>query len=335
MKKLKILVVFSLCSFATLAHSQDRQKLAQTGMKFLSVPTDARMSALGDAATATEWNSSAMFFNTAGMARIENFAHASVGRVQWIADINYLYGSVALNPADGRYGVFGISILSVDYGDIQGTIRADNNDGYIDTNLFSPSAYAIGLGYAKALSDKFSVGGNVKYVKQELGTGILDISSTGDFVTQGFSENVLAFDFGILYRTGFRSLNFGMTVKNFSQEVTFVDERFQLPLTFKIGIAMDMVDLTSWNRDVHSLKLAVDASHPRDFPEQLSVGSEYIFMESFALRAGYSFPNDEHGFSAGAGFQQKLSNLDFGIDYAYTPFGVFDAVHRFTFQFSF
>jgi hypothetical protein len=282
-----------------VGYAQGRQKLAQTGMKFLSVPTDARMSALGDAATAIEWSSSAMFFNPAGMARVENFAQASIGRVQWIADINYLYGSLAISPADGNYGVFGVSLISVDYGDFQGTIRDDSEQGYFDTGIFSPSAYAIGIGYAKALSDKFSIGGNLKYARQNLGTGILDIGQGGDFVTEGFSANVLAFDFGILYRTGFRSLNFGMTVRNFSEEVTFVDEGFQLPLTFKIGLAMDVVDFTSWDKSKHAFLLSVDASHPRDFPEQLSFGGEYLFMKSFALRAGSAFPTDVHGFSAG------------------------------------
>ena len=126
-----------------------------------------------------------------------------------------------------------------------------------------------------------------------------------------------------------------MTVRNFSEEVTFIDEGFQLPLTFKIGIAMNVLDLTSMNDSNQSLMLSVDASHPRDFAEQLSFGGEYLFADALALRAGYSFPNDEHGFTAGAGFKQQYKDYGLGLDYAYTPFGIFDAVHRFSLSFSF
>ena len=57
-------------------------------------------------------------------------------------------------------------------------------------------------------------------------------------------------------------------------------------------------------------------------------------MKMFALRAGYEFPNDEHGFSAGVGFHKDISGVNFGLDYAYTPFGIFGDVHRFSFEFT-
>ena len=38
----------------------------------------------------------------------------------------------------------------------------DNDQGFIDTENFYPSALAIGLGYGRALSESFSVGGQVK-----------------------------------------------------------------------------------------------------------------------------------------------------------------------------
>ncbi|MBC7187085.1 MAG: DUF3308 domain-containing protein, partial [Calditrichaeota bacterium] len=134
---------------------------------------------------------------------------------------------------------------------------------------------------------------------------------------------------------GFRSLNFGMSVRNFSQEVRYETEGFQLPLTFRIGLAMDLLDvLPALRLGQDALLLSVDATHPRDYPEQVGFGAEYLLMNTLALRLGYSFPNDEHGFTAGFGVQQALSRFRFGLDYAYTPFGLFNEVHRFSVRLS-
>src|SRR5690606_35603582 len=98
------------------------KKRAQTGMKFLTVATDARSAAMGDAMTAVEqFGGISMFHNPAGMARLETFSNLTLGQVNYIADIQYNYGTFAIKPAGGRFGVFGLSMLYVDYGEIQAT----------------------------------------------------------------------------------------------------------------------------------------------------------------------------------------------------------------------
>jgi hypothetical protein len=310
------------------------EKLAQTGLKFLSVSLDARVSSLSGATTALEGNSMSILYNPAGMANIPELSHIALGQVNWIADIKYLYGTAAFSFADGQYGVFGLSFVSVDYGEFKGTIRANNEQGFIDTGLFTPTAFSIGFGYAKALSAKFLVGGQVRYNFQDLQGGVVGFTSDEVPVTESFNMNVISFDFGILYKTGFKSLNFGMSVRNFAREVKYIEERFQLPLTFKIGVALNLADLTEVNPAMHTLNFAVDASHPRDYTEQIDLGFEYIFLNAYSLRVGYTFPVDEQGVSLGAGINQQFSGFGLAIDYAYTPFGVFNEVHRFTFQFS-
>jgi hypothetical protein len=340
MKKYIILCCAFFFLITTVVFGQEqkfkRQKLAQTGMKFLSVSTDARISALGDAGTAIEGNSVSMFYNPAAMGFLGGFADVSLGQVDWIADIKYVHGGAAFSPANGLYGIFGISFQSADYGDFNETIRDPNEQGFLDLGQFSPGGLAVGISYAKALSNQFSVGGNIKYVYQDLGSSIVGFNTeSGGYDEKDYSANVMAFDFGILYRTGFKSLNFGMCIKNFSQEVTYEDESFQLPLTFKIGVAMDVFDLfEAMNKNTHTLFVSVDAVHPRDYYEQVNFGLEYLFLKTFALRMGYSTPNDEHGFSAGLGLQQSYRNYMIALDYAYTPFGVFNDVHRFSVHFA-
>ena len=338
MKKIiTILIVSSVLSLVLVSTGICKyNKLAQTGMKFLSISTDARASALGDAFTAVDGNSLSMFYNPSTMANMRGLTNIALGQINWIADIKYAFGSLALSPKNGTYGVWGISVLSVNYGDFVGTVRDASDQGFAETGLFSPSAISIGVGYAKALSSKFSVGANIKLVKQDLGNSVIGVNDDGSYEEKGYNETVTAYDFGVLYRTGFESLNFGMCIRNFSREVTYEDEGFQLPLTFKIGVSMNIFDLYQpLNTRYHSLLLSIDAVHPRDYPEQLNIGAEYLFMKTFALRAGYSSPNDEHGLSAGVGFTQSLANFMLALDYSYTPFDLFEDVHRFSLQFSF
>jgi hypothetical protein len=312
-----------------------REKLAQTGMKFLAVSMDARASAMGDAQIAVSNNSVAMFYNPSTMARFDKFVNFSVGQLSWIADINYLYGSFALRPAQGQWGVFGVTFQNVDYGALQGTIRAEGEQGYLDIGEFTPSAYALGFGYAKSLTDRFSVGGHAKYVFQNLVGGLTGFDNQQASEGSDFNKSVWAFDFGVIYATGFKSLNLGMSLKNFSEEIKYVNESFQLPLIFEIGVSMDINDLMQMNPEQHQFLVAIDATHPRDWAEQIDLGVEYIFMKTFSLRMGYSAPRDEQNMHFGAGFQQGFQSFGMNIDYAYTPFGVFEDVHRISFQFSY
>lgn len=343
-----LLVAMGVALFPSLTQAQrTNQKLAQTGMKFLNVGLNARQAALADAFTSADGHSSSMFYNTAGMANLGMFAEASLSQVSWIGDIKHSAATIAFAPTGGDYGVFGISFQYVDYGEIEATILANNSQGFLDIGTFKPSAYAIGLGYARSLTDKFSVGGNVKFVNQNLGNGIVEVSyiRDGSGAATGISDSakkevknsldVVAFDFGVLYRTGFKSLNIGMTVRNFAREVTYQKEGFQLPLTFKLGISFNAMDLFDFDRESQSLLLSVDAEHPRDYPEQVRIGAEYLFLNTFAFRVGYVSPADEQSVSYGLGFQHSLAGTKFALDYAYTPFGIFNDVQRFSLRFGF
>jgi hypothetical protein len=328
-----LLLIIIINIFAADLSGQERKKLAQTGLKFLSIPLDARASGFGDAITAVELFSASMLYNPSAMANLDNTALISFGTTRWIADINYIYGTAAMNLFDGDYGVFGISMVAVDYGEFQGTVFAPNDDGYLDVGTYEPKAYAFGISYAKQLSEKFSVGGGARYVKQSIGTAVIGIGEQGEALSKDYKIDAFAFDFGVLYLTGFRSLTFGMSIRNFSTEIEYEEESFQLPLTFRIGLSMDAMDLFEADREMHSFIVAVDAAHPRDFPEQIFIGGEYTFLKTLSLRAGYSFPNDEQEYTLGLGLMQNFQSYRIAIDYAYTPFGIFSDVHRISVNF--
>jgi len=331
-RNMKILaVLFIGLSLAGNSYSQDNKKLAQTGFQFLSVVSDARAAALGDAMTSLQIGSSALFFNPAGMAEMTNFVDISVSNNQWIADISHNTASIAISPMYGRYGVLGFSLQSVDYGEFYGT-RFDRATDYVDTEIFDLSAIALGVGYAKALTDRFSVGGQVRYVNQDLGQSVIPVITDVDTSTTSVTSELspLAFDFGTQFKTNVKSIVFGMSVRNFSKEIKYVDEGFQLPLVFQLGISMNLMDLMEGSFENQTLYASIDANHYRSHPEQIKVGLEYRYMNMFSLRGGYSSSNDEDGFSFG--FGAAVKGLSF--DYAYSPFGVFDKVQRMTARFT-
>ena len=312
-----VLVLTLLCSF-TIAQDDDlgTDKLAQTGMKFLSFSPDARAAALGDAVTAKTGGASSLFYNPAGMARIEGM-NLSAGQANWIAGITYNAVSVAY-ASDA--GVFGISVMNVDYGEIQGTIRSSNTAGYADTELFTPTANVVGLGYAIAPTDRFSVGGQVKFVNEKLGNAYLDTDGSVEGI-ESLDMDAVAYDFGLMYQMDWKNLMIAMSARNFSESLKYAEEAFELPLTFRMGVAADVIE---------NLSVSLVNEHPRDYSSTTRVGVEYSLMNMLAIRAGFVTPTDEAGINLGVGFNMAGLN----VDVAYTDFGVFDSVMRFGVQYT-
>ncbi len=325
--------------FIPAARSQ--VKLAQTGFEFLDVATDARATGMGGAFTTIDGTSESLLYNPAGIATIPSFVDLSASQMTWIADIKYLSGSIAFAPYGGKYGVVGLDFVNVDYGQFNFTEVANNEQGYTDlTGYPKPYAYAVGLAYAKQLSEQFSVGGEVRFANQNLGNSIVPVyrqvmvnnvlTTDTSYVTKNYSLGVLAFDFGTIYKTGLKSLAFGMSISNFSREIAYEEQSFELPLTFRFGISMNLMDLVPSLQHLNSFVVSIDAVHPRSYSEYLNIGGEYTFMNILALRAGYITKQDDYGLSLGVG----VHKFGISIDYSYTPHRIFNDIHRISVRFA-
>ena len=323
-----IVLLSAILCFANGMMAQQNVKLAQSGMQFLSVESDARAAALAGAVTTLQMQSASLFFNPACMAESDRLLDFSASYNAWIADIKHYEASVSVRPMSGDIGVFGVSLQFVDYGEILGTSISDSYIGYTDDGQVNAYGVAIGLGYAKALSEAFSVGGQVRWVMQKLGESLVPAGSGTEMKTNRAST--AAFDFGTIFKPGFKSFAFGMSVRNFSKEVKFEDQPFELPITFTLGISMDMMDFMKDRSIVHSAYLSIDAVHNRDYYEQVKIGGDVNLLDVLDLRAGFLSSTDEQGFSFGFG----LHRFGVAVDYAYTPFGVFTNAQRFTVRYS-
>ncbi|MBP7462153.1 MAG: PorV/PorQ family protein [Candidatus Delongbacteria bacterium] len=320
-------IVTMVASIPELMAAQ--KKLAQTGFQFLSVVSDACGGAMADAMTAYPTKSNSLFFNPANMANLPNTFDVTFSQNEWIADIKHQTFSGAYRPWMGKYGVFGFSFQNVDYGDIQGTMVWGNTDGFIDTEVLNPSSFALGFGYALALSDKFAVGGQVKYVKQYYGKSVtLDREYNRD--VKKYVESIMAFDFGTIFKTGFKSLTFGMSIRDFSGEAKLEEDAFQLPLMFKMGLSINTFDFVMPDQQEQVLFASIDAVHPRDYPEYVNFGLEYGLKKMLFLRGGYMLNHEEYNLTYGIGIQY----MGISFDYSNTPFDEFDNIQRLTMRFS-
>jgi hypothetical protein len=331
---LTAILIIGLFTFP--CYSQN-SKLAQTGFNFLSVSSDAKAGAMGDAVNSLFGYSGALSHNPATMAEMPSLLNVNFSMNTWIADIKYLSISAIVSPLSGDYGVLGLSFQSVDYGDVLGTMVWNNANGYIDTDIMKPSALAIGVGYAKMISDRFGVGAQVRFTYQSLGKSVVPDAATGTVTTKQNVAKAVTYDFGTNFKTGIKSIAFGMSVRNFSNDVTYEEESFQLPLLFTVGVSANLFDFFEVKGPEQALILSCDVTHPKSHVEQVKIGAEYLFMKMIALRGGYIIGNDLDGITFGVGLSSaglNISSANFQIDYSYTPFGVFNNVQRFTVAFS-
>jgi len=324
-KRIYFLAVAAAALFGELSTAQtfpwpnrEFQKLAQSTMTFLNIGVGAKAMGMGGAYTCMEKDANALFWNPAGISKIDG-GSVSMTHTQWIADTKQY--ALALAYGFGKYGTFGLSLMAMDNGAFERTVPDPTyTRGFYSDGTFQVGQWAAGVAYGRQLTNKFSIGGQFKYAYQDLGNA--------DFVEWSYErtnydtlhgvknrKGTLAMDFGTLYYTGFKDLRIGMSFRNFSAPVRYVSESFNLPIVFRVGTAMDVLKLIS-DADVHALQLCLEAVYPYDHAEGIQTGGEYRFKNFLSLRAGYQSNRDLGEWSAGFGISPKaVAGLDFSIDY--------------------
>ncbi len=327
----KFIIIFI---FLTAASAFGQSKIGSTAAPFLNIGVGPRAISMGGAFTATANDISALYWNPAGASRSSTneaiFAHST-----WFADINYEWAAAMVKLGDA--GTVGLNLTYLNYGEMEITTLAEQ-DG--TGQMFSANDLSLGLTYAYNLTDRFSLGGTVKYIQQKI---------------WNTSASAFAVDLGVLFNSDIYGLRIAATISNFGTGMRMdgqdllvqhdIDpnnygnndqilaslrtDEFPLPLTFRIGLAMDVVDI-----EQHRLTLAVDALHPNDNDESINIGGEYMFNNLIAFRLGYKslfLSNSEEGFTAGVGLNYDFAS-DFGVrvDYAYQDFGVLDYTQHFS-----
>lgn len=304
------------------------KRVGQSGWQFLKINGDPRQAALGGSFMATSNpNANVVFGNPALMAWIENY-DIQFNNVAWLADIKYT--SLAVAKSFEGIGTFAISYVGLDYGDIPETIHTALQGGgtvpFVTGETFSARDIALGISYAKRITEQLALGGSARYLSEEIaGTGMSN----------------WALDFSTIYYTGLRSLRIAITARNFGPDAHLVgySEDLQsepvdirMPLELRGGIAYDWLDGST---TPHFLTTILEGRVPSDGVEKIHIGSEYTYSNLFSVRGGYRFNYDEEGLTLGLGFHFPVGSFDCSLNYAYLDYGALTQVNMFSFGLTF
>ena len=309
-------------------------KVGTVAASFLEIEVGSRAVGMGGAYVAVVDDATAVYWNPAGLARIHK-SEVVLIHTNWLVGTSFDFVAIAF-PV-GNFGTIGASLTSLSTDEMEvRTVLLPNGTG----ERFSTTDLSAGLSYAMDLTDKFSIGVNAKYISQKI----------WHMGAQGF-----ALDIGTLFKTNLNGMTIGMSISNFGTSMRlqgndiFVNydeapnfggsndripafkqtENYSLPLLLRVGLAMDIV-----NTESNVVTVALNAAHPNDNTESVSMGVEYAIGDVVALRVGYknSFLRDsEEGITAGVGTKLVLAGgVAFAVDYAYQDFGRFNNTQMFS-----
>ena len=312
-----------------------QSKVGTTAAQFLGVPVGPRAIAMGGAYVASNQDVSSIYWNPGAVVQ-SGRSEFSFVNTDWLVGTKFRWFGLVLN-LDGDNAI-GASITDMDYG--QGdvtTVASPEGTG----ETWSAADLAISLSYSRRLTDKFSIGGSVKYINQRV---------------YNESASTVAFDAGLLYQTDLNGLRIGMSMSNFGGDMTLsgrdllnrVDtdpnnsgsnktlvaylktDAWPLPLLFRVGAAMDVV-----KNDEVTATVAVDALRPNDDFESINLGGEVGWRNMLFIRGGYqsifkggqaplSSDKGQEGLTLGAGLQYQFEGFAaLSFNYAFQKFGLF------------
>lgn len=289
-------------------------------MTFLSIGGSARASGMANILDFAKNDLGSVFYNPAGLASVEKRSFY-FNYTKWIADMSVANMAVSWNF--DNYGVFALHGQIMDYGDFKGTTIAQTSLGYRDIDVGTVSAMALGLGYGIQLTEQFYIGGNVKWISQNLGMNDTYISDAIETTGKKNDVSDIAFDFGTMYDTEIKSIMLTMSIRNYSSQQLYENEEFVIPQTFKIGIAADLIEIISTPNKDHKVFLALEGVDQRDRTQFLNTGVEYTLLNMVVLRAGYATnrtQDDMSPLSFGAGFILDSSSFLGKVDFSYSSF---------------
>jgi hypothetical protein len=308
-------------------------KVGTTVGQFLMIEPSARVAGMGNAGVTTYEEIQSAYFNPAAIGHMEHngvqFTHSP-----WLADITYDYvgGVLTMGDFGNLYG----SVTSLNSGDIE--VRT------ISQPLGTGEKYTVGdisfsLGYGKRISDRFSVGLQATYMQERvwhssISAMAVSIGTLYQISENGFRLAASISNWGTRARYDGRDLrilfdqNTGVNGDNSQIPAELLMDEYPLPILFRVGVGMPFI-IDENNR----LQVAVDAFHPSDNTESVSVGAEWLFFDTFALRGGYQnlfLQDSEVGLTLGAGLRYEANGLNLLFDYAWADYGRLDKVQRLT-----
>ena len=310
-------------------------------MLFMNVTPDARSAAMGDAGVAISSDVNAIYWNPAKLASADKDLGFAISYTPWLRNLinDMALYNIAGYKKTAKGQAFGFSINYFD----QGLFQATSDQGQSKGN-FNSKEYALTVSHARKLSNTLALGLNLKYINSNL---------LGDYQAAGMQiASTVAADVSLYWnKTSEKNWNYtyGLMLSNISGKVSYGGkgkENF-IPTNLRAGIAaiknVDDKNKLTFTLDLN--KLMVPTPTKTDptgsnssaiggifgslfdaedgFGEEIkefttSLGAEYLFNNTFALRGGFFNESEMKGnrkyFTFGVGL--KLDQK-YGFDFAY------------------
>jgi len=338
MKKIAIsLALFSGVCLTAFAGNPDRSGSA--GASELLINPWARSSGLASSSMCSVRGVESAYLNVAGLAFTQG-SELLFTNTQYLVGTGIKMNSLGFGQKLGKSGgVLGLSVVNMNFGDIQRTTEALPEGGI---GSFQVNYSNIGISYAKGFSQSIYGGLTVRLISES----IYNVKAQG-----------VAFDAGIRYVTGEKdNIRFGIALRNVGPTMRYrgdgltytvtipatgnqmtVEQRsqdFELPSMVNVGFAYDFLMKGD-------MKLTANAQYTSNSfsKDQVALGLEYSFRERFILRGGYqkdigtnttynaksAITGPTGGFTVQVPAGQNGSML--GLDYSYRASNPFNGTH--------
>lgn len=323
-----LVFIFSVsASFAQLVPNLGGQRSGISSFQFLKIGADARGASMSEAVIAVTNDIASIYWNPAGLANSVNdqflFSHA-----EWLVDIQHEFAAASYHLDANN--IIGLSFTSLHTDPMKVTTEYQPTG---TGNYFNYNDIAVGVTFARKMTDQFSFGVTVKYVRETIAE---------------LNTNAVLLDLGTFYYMGIGSSRFSVVVNNFGGnvkpqgavlngkgvEVTSFQD-FSPPTMFRLGYAFE-----PWQDDDNILTASIQLNHPNDNAENIRIGFEYGYASMFFLRGGVKRTIGEpllgkalstaEDISFGTGVKFPLGFTVANVDYAFTHFNELGAVHRIT-----
>jgi len=343
-----IILALAISLVFTKFYSQEAQNTITTAAPFLLIAPDARAGGMGDIGVATSPDANSQHWNASKFAFMPSQFSVGIVYTPWLRELTndvFLGGFSFANRIDDR-SAWATSLKYFNLGQIDLTDINGAPQGTEKLNEFSLDA-----SYSLKLSETYAMGVTMRYIRSDL--GIESANSTIQPVNT-FTVDISGYfqsdeknygNFNGLWRGGFN-------ISNIGPKVSYTDDGLEnfMPTYLRLGGGFDFI-LDQFNKVTVNLefdKLLVptpsisvngdgqapyiqdDVSFvsgifssfgdaPGGFSEELkeftwALGAEYMYDNSFAIRAGYFNESDLKGarkyFTLGSGFKFKSTRLD-------------------------
>lgn len=343
-------IIFAAILVFTFSKSfaQDIPNPITTAAPFLLIAPDARAGGMGDVGVATSPDANSQHWNASKFAFMNSQFSVGIIYTPWLRELTndvFVGGFTFANKIDDR-SAWATSLKYFNLGEIDLTDEFGGDQGTENLNEFS-----LDGSYSLKLSESYAMGVTMRYIRSDLGiksgnTTLRPVNTFAVDISGYFQSNEANYgDFNGVWRGGFN-------VSNIGPKVSYSDDGQEnyIPTNLKVGGGFDFIldtyNKVSLNLELNKLLVPTpsvsvnddgeppyrqeDVSFiggmfksfgdaPGGFSEELKeftwgLGAEYMYDNSFAIRAGYFNESDMKGarkyFTIGSGFKFKSSRLD-------------------------